>query len=162
MAYAMTALTVASTAYGAYAQNQAGKAQQDIANRNAKLLDRSAADALTRGNEEALASRRRTRVLVGQQRAAAAAQGLDVNTGAPADLQNQAEAFGAQDEATIRRNAFNEAWGIRTQASNQRTEGRYARRAGINQAIGTSLGGMGQAYSYWRDERSPYMGKGKK
>lgn len=152
---AMTALTLAATGYQVYAQNQAGKAQQKIANNNAKLLERSADDAISRGNEEALGARRRTRLLVGEQRAAAAAQGLDVNVGAPADLQEQAAAFGAHDEATIRRNAFNEAWGIRTQASNQRTEGRYARRSATNQAIGTGLGGLGQSYGYWQQERTP-------
>lgn len=155
MAYAMTALAVASTAYSAYSQNEAGKAQQSIANRNAKLLERSADQALVRGNEEAINSRRRTRLLVGEQRAAAAGQGIDVNSGVAADLQEQAESFGAQDEAMIRRNALDEAWGIRTQASNQRMEGRYARREGTNKAIGTGLGGMGQAYGYWQDERSP-------
>ncbi len=156
----MTALTVAATAYGAYAQNEAGKAQQDISNRNAKLLDRAADDALERGNEEALGARRRTRLLVGEQRAAGAAQGLDVNTGVVADLQSQAEGWGVHDEATIRRNAFHEAWGIRTQASNARVGGRYARRAATNQAIGTTLGGVGQAYGYWQEE-SPWIGKKK-
>lgn len=151
----MAALTLVATGYQAWAQNEAGKAQQDIANRNAKLLERSADDAIARGNEEAMALRRRTRLLVGEQRAAAAAQGLDVNVGAAADLQEQAAAFGAYDEATIRRNAYREAWGIRTQAGNQRMEGSYARRGATNQAIGTSLGGLGQSYGYWQQERAP-------
>lgn len=152
---AMTALTLAATGWQANAQIQAGKEQQSIANRNAKLLEASADQAVERGNEEARGVRRRTRLLVGEQRAAAAAQGLDVSTGAPADLQEQAAAFGAADEATIRRNALDEAWGIRTQASNQRQAGRYARREGTNSAIGTSLGGIGKSYGYWQEERSP-------
>lgn len=152
---AQAALVLAATGYQAYASNQAGKAQQSIANSNAKLLDRSASDAIARGNEEAIASRRRTKMLIGEQRAAAAAQGLDVNTGVAADLQDQAFQHGAADEATIRRNAFREAWGIRAQASNQRMEGRYARQAGRNQAIGTTLGGLGDSYAYWQSSRSP-------
>lgn len=149
------ALVLAAAGTQAYAQNQAGKAQQSIANNNAKLLDRSAQDALARGNEEAIAQRRRTRMLVGEQRAAAAAQGLDVNSGVAADIQDQAYQHGLADEATIRRNAFREAWGIKTQAKNQRTEGAYARRSGTNQAIGTSLGGLGDSYAYWQSSRSP-------
>lgn len=159
MAYAAPLLTVAATGAQAYSQHQAGKAQDAIANRNAKLLDRSADDALARGNEEAIASRRRTRLLVGEQRAAAAAQGLDVNTGVARDLQDQAYQHGLADEATIRKNAWREAWGIRTQAGNQRAEGRYARRAGVNNAIGTSLGGIGSAYAYWDQNKSVRMTK---
>lgn len=151
----MTALTVASTAYGMYAQNEAGKASQGIANRNADLLERSADDAMKRGNEEALDSRRRTRLLTGEQRVAAATQGIDVNTGVAADLQEQSNAWGERDEATIRRNAFDEAWGIKTQAGNQRLAGRYARRAATNEAIGTGLGGVGRSYAYWQEDRVP-------
>ena len=151
----MTALTLAATGYQAYAQNQAGKEQQAIANRNAKLLEKQADSVLDVGNDNAMAARRRTRLLVGEQRAAAAGQGIDVNSGVAADLQEQAASFGAEDEARIRREAFDNAWGVRTQASNQRMEGRYARREGTNKAIGTGLGGMGQAYGYWQDERSP-------
>jgi hypothetical protein len=152
---AMTALTLAATGYQAYAQREAGEAQEAIAKRNAKLLERSADDALARGNEEVIAHRRRTRMLVGSQRATAAAQGLDVNSGVSLDLQDQATMHGAADEATIRRNAWREAYGIRTQAGNQRMEGRYARRAGTNQAIGTTLGGIGNAYAYWQADRAP-------
>lgn len=160
MAYAVPLLTIAATGTQAYGQYEAGKAQRDIANRNADLLDRSAADAMARGNEEAIASRRRTRLLVGEQRAAAAAQGLDVNSGVAFDLQDQAQQHGTADEATIRKNAWREAWGIRTQAGNQRAEGAYAKRAATNQAIGTSLDGLGRSYAYWSAEQSPRMTKG--
>lgn len=159
MAMAVPLLTVAATGVQAYGSYQAGKAQRDIANRNAELLDASAEDAIARGNEEAIASRRRTKLLVGEQRAAAAAQGLDVNTGVAFDLQDQAAQHGLADEATIRKNAWREAWGIRTQAGNQRAEGRYAQRAGTNQAIGTSLSGLGQSYAYWQSGQSPRMTK---
>lgn len=154
---AMTALTLAATGYSAYAQHQAGKQQQKIANRNADLLDRAADDALARGEEEAKAARRSTKLLVGQQRVAAASQGLDVNTGTAATLQDQAMAHGAADELQIRKNAWREAWGIKTQGRNQRMEGAYARRAGTNNAIGTTLGGSGTAYSYWQRDRAPYI-----
>ena len=159
MAMAVPLLTVASAGVSAYGSYKAGEAQQDIANRNAKLLERSADDAIERGNEEAIASRRRTKLLVGEQRATAAAQGLDVNSGVAFDLQDQATQHGLADEATIRKNAWREAWGIRTQAGNQRQEGRYAKRAGTNNAIGTSLSGLGQSYAYWQAGQSPKMSK---
>lgn len=154
---AMAGLTLAAAGYQAYASHESGKAQRKIANRNADLLDRSADDALARGGEEALAVRRRGRQLVGDQRAAAAAQGLDVNQGAAADLQEQAATFAAQDEATVRKNAWREAYGIRSQAGNQRMQGRYAQRTGTNNAIGTGLEGIGKSYAYWQADQSPRM-----
>ncbi len=147
----MQALLIAGTAaYGSYAENESGKAQQHLANRNAKLIDAQADDAIVRGQEEANALRMRTRKLIGAQKAALAGQGVSVGSEVAGDLSNDALSMSLQDEQQIRRNSFREAWGIRGQASNQRLGGSYARRAGQNQAIGTVLGGIGQASAYYQ------------
>lgn len=153
------ALVAGSAVYGAYAQNEAGKAQQSLANQNAKTLDAQAEDAIQRGQQEVHALRRRTRGLVGNQRVQAALQGIDVNSGVAMDLQDDSFAQGAIDEAQIRENALDEAWGIRRQASNQRLSGNYARRAGRNQAAGTVLGGIGEsARAYYTYDRPKIQG----
>lgn len=133
---AQAAVILATSAYSAYATNQASKDQQKIANSNAALTDAAAGDAINRGNEEMLAVRRRTRGLVGKQRAAFAAQGIDVSSGTAMDLQDETQQAGTMDEATVRKNAFREAWGLTKQASNERIGGAYARRAGQSQALG--------------------------
>lgn len=147
---AQAALILGTTAYGAYAQDQAGEAQQDLANRNAKMLKQSADDEIERGNEEVLQIRRRGRAIKGAQRAAFAAQGVDVDTGTALDLQNETDAYAEQDAATARRNAARAAWGLRVSAANQRLGGRYAARAGTNAAIGTAFDGVSRAYPYFR------------
>lgn len=153
------ALVAGSAVYGAYATNKAAKDSQRLSNRNAALLDEQADDAIRRGELEVRALRRRTRAMVGRQRVQAAGQGLDVNSGVARDLQDDARAQGAMDEALARQNAFDEAWGLRGQSSNQRLAGRYARRAGRNQAIGTILGGIGDsARTYYQFDRPEIVG----
>ncbi len=150
------ALVAGSVAYSTYAQQKAASEQQKIANRNADLVDDQAKDALIRGQQEVNALHRRTRALVGRQRAQAAAQGLDVTQGTPAELVDQSWAAGAQDESIARENAFREAWGLKKQASNIRTGGKFAYRAGRNQAIGTALGGLGEtARTYYQYDYRP-------
>ena len=138
-------VTAAAAGYSAYAQNQAGKQQRKIANRNADLLDASAADAVERGEEEARVLRRKTKSLRGQQRAALAGSGIDVGSGTALELQEETTTLGALDASQLRKNALREAWGIRTQAANTREAGAYAQRGARNQAFGTILGGAGSA-----------------
>jgi hypothetical protein len=149
MGAAAVPLIIGAAAFQAYSMNEAAKDQRRISNKNAALLDAQAADTTALGEEEVLANKRRVRRAVGEQRAAYASQGVDVGTGTAIDMQNETKALGAIDEATIRRNAFRQAWGISQQAQIQRVTGQYARNAGRNQAIGTMLGGVGTASMYW-------------
>lgn len=156
---AQAALVVAAAGYSAYAQNQAGKAQQDLADRNAKMIDAQADDAIVRGNEEANLVRRGAKRLRGQQRAAFATQGVDVNTGTSLDLQEETTTLGEMDAATVRKNAWREAWGLKGRASNERLAGDYARRGATNSAIGTALGGIGDSRRAYYEYDAPKIGK---
>lgn len=166
---ATAAIIGATAAYTAYQQNEAGDAQKKaarqqrfLAQKNADLLDKSANDATDRGNEEAMLITRRARGLRGEQRAAFASQGVDVNTGTALDLQNETTSLGGLDAEQTRKNAFREAWGIRAQASNQRLSGDFAYSAGMNQAkasrnqaYGTVLGGAGDSYRAYYQYDAP-------
>jgi hypothetical protein len=143
---------LATAAVGAYSANEAGKAQQKLANRNADLQEEQAADSLVRGEEEVLATKRRIRRTVGAQRAAFAGQGVDVGTGTARDLQEETRQLGDVDIATIRKNAWREMYYGKSQASNTRLSANYARRGAQNQAVGTLLGGVGDAYPYFRPD----------
>jgi len=148
---ASLALTGASGLYGAAAANEAGKAEQRAADQNAAVARNQAEQAKQIGNVEEERQLRRVRAALGSQRAAIAANGLDVNTGTALDLQAETAGFGAADALNLRANALRQAWGFDVDAVNQTNRGRAARAAGRNQAIGTLLttgaSMVGQAYS---------------
>lgn len=145
------ALTGASGLYGAAAANEAGKAEQRVADQNAAVARQQAEQAKQIGNIEEERQLRRVRAALGSQRAAIAANGLDVNSGTALDLQAETAGFGAADALNLRANALRQAWGFDVESVNQTNRGRAARTAGRNQAIGTLLttgaGMAGQAYS---------------
>lgn len=131
----------------AQAERAAGAYQQQTANRNAAIEDMQVADALSRGAIEEDRQRQRTRQRIGSQRAALAANFLDLGAGTAVDLVSETAAFGEQDALTIRSNAAREAWGHRVQAGNYRQEGKMARAAGKNAARGTLLTSFSNAFS---------------
>lgn len=145
------ALTGASGLYGAAAANEAGKAEQRVADQNAAVARQQAEQAKQIGNIEEERQLRRVRAALGSQRAAIAANGLDVNSGTALDLQAETAGFGAADALNLRANALRQAWGFDVESVNQTNRGRAARTAGRNQAIGTLLttgaSMAGQAYS---------------
>lgn len=148
---ASLALTGASGLYSASAAREAGKYEQQVANRNAAIADQQAEQARQIGNMDEERQLRRVRAALGSQRAALAANGLDINSGTALDLQAETAGFGAADALNLRSNALREAWGFNVEATNQRNSGRAARAQGRNAAIGTLLttgaSMAGQAYS---------------
>jgi hypothetical protein len=157
-----TGAKAGATAYSAYNQANALKSQGDYArvmgNLNANMADIQSQDAIDRGEEEAKRLGIQTRQLIGQQRASAAAQGVQVNSGSPLNLQTDAAALSALDQATIRHNAWNEAMGLRMESSSLRSRAEMAGRTGRYNARNTLLaGGMNALgtvgsglYSYYR------------
>jgi hypothetical protein len=120
---------VAGGLAGSYAESEGirsrdriQRAQADVTRRRLLLQAR---DASNRGEREAQVVEADTRQLRGAQRAAYAAQGVDLGSGSPDLIQAETEAFGAEDAAAIRGNAWREAWGIRSEAENVALESRW-------------------------------------
>lgn len=156
---ALTAALLAATAASTYSQF---KGQRNAANAaiaqgnyvggvqdvNAGYADQQALDAERRGVEGAQRVDTQTRTLVGSQRAALAASGVDANVGSGAEIQGETQALGALDELTIKNNAAREAFGYKVEAQNYRSGAQFA-RAGAqnaaqsyrNQSWATLLGG---------------------
>ena len=139
LAIASMALTAGAGVYSASAQRAAGKYEQQVAERNATIADQQAEQAKQIGNIDEERQLRRVRAALGSQRAALAANGIDVNSGTALDLQAETAGFGAADALNLRSNALREAWGFNVEATNQRNSGRAARAQGRNAAIGTML-----------------------
>lgn len=137
---------------GAYSQSQAlqaeGAASKTLANANARFSDLAADDAVIRGEKEAVRIKRDTKRLIGSQRVALAAQGIDVGSGSALDVQEDTAAFGATDAETARNNAWREAMGYKVQAADQRFRGDFAERSSRSAARSTLLTGGLQAINY--------------
>lgn len=126
----LSALGEGKNAYSqSVATRQQGGFAANIAEYNARFSDKAAMDAIDRGNIQANYAQGRVNALTGSQRAALAAQGLDPNSGVGLALQSDAQLMGANDIATIKANAYQEAWGYKTQALNERTQGRLTKNA---------------------------------
>lgn len=143
MGLAGAGIGAAGSIAGGYAQSQAlrsqGRYQERIAGLNARFSDIQAQDTLRRGDREAALQGARTRRLIGSQRAAYAAQGVDVNQGAPLDVQAESAYMGELDRQTIKYNAYLDAMGLRMQGANELAAGKFAGMAARNQARNTLL-----------------------
>jgi hypothetical protein len=141
---AIAALGAASGAAPSLAQGAAAKsaanAQAAAANTNARLAEHQATDALRRGAHEENKFRREASVLQGSQRAAAAASGVDVDSGSMSDIQIEARMEEEEDAAVIRFNAAREGWGYNTQALDYRNQASAARSAGKNAMTAGMIG----------------------
>lgn len=132
---------------------------------NAKLSERRAKDAEERGAREEQQKRLEIASLQGRQRAAMAANGVDLDFGSPLDTLIDTAYLGEIDALTIRRNAAHEAYDHRVDAVNGRADAALSRANASNtmlggylNAAGTVLGGFGSAYGGYRTYNRPTIG----
>jgi len=121
------AIGTAANTYSQYqAQKAQGKYEQNQLNFNAEIARLQASDAVVRGEKDVATKKRQTRQVIGAQRAALAAQGLDVNSDTSDLIQQDTAGLGAEDVTTIRNNAWREAWGYRVQAQDYASQARFS------------------------------------
>lgn len=139
----MALMQAGQTYSQANAVKSQGQYQSQIYDSNARMANLQAEDAINRGNKEANNVKRQTRVLIGSQRAAMAAQGIDLGVGSALDIQEETAALGAEDALTIKNNAWREAWGYKAQANDYSSKSQYTKLATKNEYQNTILtGGM--------------------
>lgn len=139
-----------STGFQVHSSIQQGKYQEKVAENNAKSAEYAAKDAQARGMVEEDKARDRARAILGKQRTALAANGIDFSGGTGGNLLADTAGMAEFDALTVRNNSMKQAYGFKTQADNFRAEGRAARIGGQNQAFGSLLTGGSQAASrYW-------------
>lgn len=140
------------------ARQSAGQAsyQQGVAKNNEILARRNAALAIQAGDVREQAKRRETAGLIGAQRAAYAAHGVDVNVGSPVDIQSDTAELGELDALTIRNNAQREAYGYKIQGDNAGAEaGLFGQQASGDQlagwvgSVGSLIGGASSVGDKW-------------
>lgn len=138
----------------------ATKRQQDynaqVADNNQVLADRAAKDALARGATADQQKANATNALLGRQRTAFAANGVDANSGSAVDLESDTASAGELDQLNISASSQREAAGFQQQGLNygdqatlDRAAGRDALDAGNLKGASTILSGAGQVASNW-------------
>lgn len=146
MAAIPIAISLAGGMMGAQNARQQGAFQEAMAEQNAAYKEAAAQDAEKRGAVDADRYRRQVGQLIGEQRTGFAANGIDVNSGTAAEIQDDTAAFGEFDALTIANNAAREAWGYRVGAQNDLMNGRMAQSNARSAATGSILGGVGSAF----------------
>jgi hypothetical protein len=138
---------------GAFAQSNAYQAQGNyesyLAEVNSKLLGQQFQETIKKGNEESSAYSKKVKGLVGSQRTALAAQGIDIGSGSAADIQKETREMGAEDAMRIKNNAYQEAFGYKVQSINTAAQGRFtSSTAGFNSRQSLLAGGLSAASSF--------------
>lgn len=110
----------------ARAQKAQGEYQKSMYDENAAFSTLAAEDAIRRGDKDAAQLKNQGKQTIGAQRAALAAQGVDVGSGSALDIQVDTAYQVQLDSMKIKNNAWREAWGYKTEALNASTAGRFA------------------------------------
>lgn len=120
----------------AYSMNQQAKAQAKMEGRNAVMAQDAANDAVERGEEDLKRHFYKVGQLRGAQRAALAANGVDVDFGSAADLQVDTTLLAQADATTIYENAQREADSYRISAGNYQASAATAKAKGRSALVG--------------------------
>lgn len=115
---------------------------------NSRVYVGQAKDALTRGKDTEDRFRKSIKGFIGSQRAAYAAQGIDVASGSSVEVQADTAKQGELDALTIRTNAAREAWGYRVQAKGLQLKAEHTRKLGKLQSDNTRFVARKTAENY--------------
>lgn len=143
----MLGITGASAGTQYLAQRKQGEYESGQMDVNAGLADTQAADAIARGKEAAGRQQMGVRGLIGSQRTALAAQGLETDSGTAANLQSDTAQLGELDRLQIEHNAAREAFGYKVDPANTRARGEQVRSSSRNAARTTLLTAASQLYA---------------
>jgi hypothetical protein len=142
---------VSSLAYG-FNQSKAlqlqGDMQKQVYDMNSKLAEFNADDVTRQGNKLAKQYNLKTKQVLGSQRVALAAQGIDLESGSALDTQDNTKYISNLDVMTIKSNAYKQAWGYKIEALQSSLQGEFAKFGGDNAARNTLLTGVTNAVSY--------------
>ncbi len=134
-----TLFSVGSGLMGAYATYQNGQAQASALEQQAAQQEAAARQSLEQGREESDRRRRAGAIQLGDQRAALAANGIDVEGELAIDLLDDSSALISEDAFSIRENSRRSAAGLSQQAANSRTSASNAASEGMFGAVSSVL-----------------------
>jgi len=139
--YLPAILSGVSAISSASAARKQGKYESAAFRTNAAYARINANDALARGQTSAMSAAVKARMIVGSQRAALAAQGIDISSGSALDVQVNTGHLSELDIMNIKNNAAREAWGYNIQASDYENRATLASMEASNKSRSTLLTG---------------------
>ena len=167
LAIASSAVSAAGQLYGGMQQNAQAKYESKIARQNAALSRESAEQSLKQGQSEKRKFWREVGQIKGQQIASMAANGIDVDFGAGARLQDDTQMLANEDASNLYENISNRTKGYVIEAANYRTQSKAVKRQGkaaligsVFGAAGSILGGVQQAAGMRAKFGTSYAGAG--
>lgn len=141
----------------ATAAKQQGNYEASVLEGNALIADQQAADAVAIGKDQESRHLLEVRKLIGSERTASAASGVDISSGSAADIQSDSAFLGELDRVTIENNAKRQAWGFTVEANDLRNRAKLTRAGARNTAAGytnqgyqTLIGGAAQIGDIYR------------
>lgn len=153
MALIPAAIAVAGGVMNAQNAKQEGDFSSDTLTSNAVFKNQTAQETINAGDTSADWQRVRTGQDIGTQRTAQAANGIDVNSGSAAQLQDDTSMIGELDALTIQNNAAREAYGYKVQAKQDILNAAQVKTNASNRATGSILGGLGGAFGSFAGSR---------
>lgn len=139
LAIVATVAATAAAGVSGYSAYQQSKYQARVAKANAAMEAERVVGEIDRGAEERRNLARRKAAVRGEQTAAMAANGIDVEFGNAADLLGDTEQFYREDTATSLTNQADRIRGIDINVANYRAEAAAARSRATGQLISTGL-----------------------
>jgi hypothetical protein len=133
-----------STAGTAYAARESGKFSGRMAEAQASMNNKLAADAKARGEADVAAQRALTDAQIGEAKAAYASGNIDIGGSSAGDTFAGIAWKGAEDAARIRHNAALEAWGYKVQSQQALAQAKADQNAAQMSMYSTILGGASQ------------------
>lgn len=127
---AATVAQVAGTAVQTIGTYQQHKYEAKIHEANQRAENQRIVDAMERGERDARDAARQHAQLMGAQRAAMAANGIDVSFGSAADLMADSASLAQEEQTTVRENTRREIMGYDINAANFGAQAKASRRAG--------------------------------
>lgn len=122
-----------------------GLYQAKVGDNNARILEANAKAALIAGSDEESRYRISAGQLKGSQKAALAANGIDVASPVAQDIARSSDAVANTDAAVIRYNAEREAYAGRIAASSAKANANISRALGVN-ALASGLFKAGSSF----------------
>lgn len=140
--------------YGAKTNKRQLQMQATMADLNARISEIGAQSALAAGQKEVGRLTMQAGQVKGAQRAAQAANGIDLASGSAAEVRASTDIVTEIDKQQIETNAIRSAWGYRVQGVDYQNQATAARAGAKAVNPGTSaatslLGSAGQVASSW-------------